>query len=136
MEQLLDPLLRLAQRELEQHGEFYPFGAALTGEGDIRMLMATSGEPRPESQPLIDLLYDQLRDQVGGGGIRASGVCFDVRLHSPDTDAIQVALEHVGADPVAIYLPYTRLLRGTEYGELFATPGQRHVFLPSAPHEG
>ena len=130
MDALLDPLIRFAQETLARHGEFYPFAAVMTSTGAVEMVGEEAVEEDPSSQALIDVIYRALADRSRGGGIRALGVCFDVRL--PDrgnTDAIQVSLEHASSDPVNVYLPYERTrLRGTEYGELFATPGERRVF--------
>ena len=45
------------------------------------------------------------------------------------TDAVKVAIEHEGGDPVEVFLPYAkRRLRGVEYGELFAQSGTARVF--------
>jgi hypothetical protein len=129
MDSLLDILIRQAQELLEKHGEFYPFGAAVSREGDINLSSAYSGSERPESQALIDLIYEGFGEARSQGEIRAVGVCFDVRLSGRDKgDAIQVALEHSGADPVNVFVPYKKGRRGPEYGELFATRGERHVF--------
>ena len=78
----------------------------------------------------MDLLYQGLADRARGGEIRASGVCFDVRLPERDnTDAIQVSLEHPSARTHDVLLPYRpQRLRGVKYGELFATPGERRIF--------
>ena len=130
MDALVDALIRFAQEMLAKHGEFFPFGAAVTGTGAVEMVGGYTGEERPPSQAVIDLLYQGLADRARGGEIHASGVCFDVRLRGRDnTDAIQVSLEHASADPVNVFLPYKRQrLGGVKYGELFATSGERRIF--------
>jgi hypothetical protein len=130
MDSLLDALITFAQQTLEKYGEFYPFAAAITSGGELQMVGGETGDERPASQEVLDTLYAGLGDQARRGEIRASGVCFDVRLRGADTDdAIQVSLEHSEGDPANVYLPYKRRrLRRLEYGELFATPGDRRVF--------
>ena len=130
MDALLDALIRFAQEMLAKHGEFFPFGAAITGTGALEMVGGYTREERPPSQALIDLLHQGLADRARDGEIRASGVCFDVRLPERDnTDAIQVSLEHASAEPLNVFLPYKRQrLRGVKYGDLFATPGERRIF--------
>ncbi len=130
MDALLDALMRFAQEMLDKHGEFYPFAAVVTNDGDLQMVSAYSETEHPPSQELIDLLHARLRDQARGGEIRAAGVCVDVRVRSPhDTDAIQASLEHRDADPVNVFLPYRkRRLGDYDYGELFATAADRRVF--------
>ena len=94
------------------------------------MVGGHTGEKRPPSQAVIDLLYQGVADRAQGGEIRASGVCFDVRLRErDDTDAIQVSLEHASAEPVNVFLPYKRQrLGGVKYGQLFATSGESRIF--------
>jgi hypothetical protein len=36
LDELLDTLLPFAQQMLQKHGEFFPFGAAMTSSGEIR----------------------------------------------------------------------------------------------------
>lgn len=128
LDSLLDALIRFAQEILEKHGEFYPFAATVTSEGTVEIVGADPGQEHPESQQVIDLLYAGLEGRVQQGGIRAAGVCLDVRL--PDgSDAIQVSLEHVMGDPMRVFLPYKRRrLRGLEYGQVLANTGDRRLF--------
>src|SRR3972149_74655 len=122
MASLLDPLLRFAQQTLGTRGEFYPFAAAVTSGGSIEMIASDTGQDRPASQQVLDGLYAGLVDRASRGDIRATGVCFDVRLRGQNGgDAIRVSLEHVEGNPVNVFLPYKRrTLREIEYGELFA----------------
>ena len=130
MDALLDALIRFAQEMLAKRGAFFPFAAAVTDTGAVEMVGGYTGEERPPSQAVIDLLYQGLADRARGGEIRASGVCFDVRLTGRDnTDAIQVSLENASAEPVNVFLPYKRQrLGGVKYGQLFATSGERRIF--------
>lgn len=129
MDSLLDMLLRQAQDFLQTHGEFYPFGATVTHQGEIQLAAAYTGSERPDSPAVIDLLYEGFVSSRSRGEIRATGICFDVRLRDRGQDAIQVALEHSEADPVNVFLPYVKGGDAPGYGELFATPGERRVFV-------
>lgn len=134
MDALLDALLPFAQQMIGKHGEFYPFAAALDSSGEIQMVAGHTGEERPDSSELIELLYEGLSQQASSGEIRAAGVCADVRVTPPGsrdvTDAIRVAIEHTGSEPVEVFLPYVgRKFRGAQYGELFAQPGTARVFV-------
>jgi hypothetical protein len=134
MDAMLDALLPFAQQMIAKHGEFYPFAAALDSSGELQMVAGNTGEEHPDSSELIDLLIEGLSQQASSGEIRAAGVCADVRVTPPGsgdvTDAIRVAIEHAGSEPVEVFLPYaSRKFRGAEYGELFAQPGTPRVFL-------
>jgi hypothetical protein len=132
MDALLDPLLTFAQRSLDQHGEFFPFGATISSEGELAMAAATTESDRPPSQELIDLMEEEFRQAASRGEIRAAAICLDVLLRPPGAepiDAIEVRIEHREADPVNVHLPYKkRRLRGIEYGDLSASHGVPRVF--------
>jgi hypothetical protein len=131
MNALLDSLLGFAKQVLEKHSEFYPFAASVSSQGEVGMVGAYVGEERPSSQEVIDALYEALTGAAKRSEIRAAGVCVDVRLSGRDEgDAVRAALEHAKSDPVYVFLPYKRSrLRGTSYGELFATAGERRIFV-------
>jgi hypothetical protein len=133
MDSLLEALLSVAQQALEKRGEFYPVGAAVDSDGQIRLVAADVDGEHPESLAVIEGLYAGLGKQAAAGEIRGAAVCADVLITPPGqsnkTDAISVSIEHVDGDPVEVLLPYARRrLRGPEYGELFAQAGSRRVF--------
>jgi hypothetical protein len=133
LDAVLDHLIQFAQQTLGRYGEFYPFGAALTIEGEIvghaGKLVETD---RPPSQAIIDLILDGMKREAEAGTIRASGLCYDVKSRMPDgtiTDAIYVSLEHRSGRNVVVVQPYSkRRLRGIKYGELVAQAGEAQVF--------
>src|SRR5437867_8720804 len=55
-EKLLDSLLPFAEKMLQQHREFFPFGGRMAPDGTITHEGAHSGTEHPPSQELIDLL--------------------------------------------------------------------------------
>ncbi len=122
MDALLDALLRFAQQMLDDHGEFYPFAAAISSAGELEMVATVSGQEHPDSSEVIELLYEGLALRAAASEIRATGVCADVRVTPPGstdkTDAIRVSIEHASGDPVEVLVPYRkRKLRAAEYGE-------------------
>jgi hypothetical protein len=135
MDSLLTACIELAQRLLEEHGEFYPFGHAIQADGRLELVSSfvEADDDRPDSAELLDLLCDGLAEMAKDGRIRASAVCADVRVRrsgeSEARDAIQVAVEHRDADPVAVLMPYVKKrLGGFEFDELTASAAERRVF--------
>jgi hypothetical protein len=133
-DQLLNVLLPHAQELLKKYGEFYPFAASLTTDGQVELHAGYSGEEKPPSQEIIDLLVEGLRSEAQEGRFRAAGICFDVRVQPPDgqakTDAVAVTLEHQAGDAVCVYLPYRkRFLGKIAYGDLFATAEDPQIFV-------
>jgi hypothetical protein len=124
---LLNALLPFAQQELEKLGEFFPFGAIVTVDGETKLLGADSmREERPESASIISMLLgdaQNTRDEL-----RAVGICSDVRAN--DSDAIRVDLEHSEGAVMAVLLPYARKRfgRGIEYAALQAGVATKRVW--------
>jgi hypothetical protein len=132
LDALLNVLLPFAQEMLAKRGEFLPFGASMSQDGEIAMAAASLSDPQTPEQ-LLRTLEDGLRTRASASEIRAAGVCADVRIRHPDTDqvsdAIQARLEHAEGEAVDVLLPYRKKLFGRlTYGEPFAEPGSGTIF--------
>ena len=55
-EKLMNALLPFAQQTLERHGEFFPYGGAMKGSGEIANLAGYDGRENPPSADIIRLL--------------------------------------------------------------------------------
>jgi len=124
---LLNVTLPFAQQMLAKAGEFYPFGTAVTVNGQTHMFAADPGQgEHPVSGDVRTSLLDGMRQ--AREKFRAIAVCFDVRL--PDSDAIRVELEHRDGQAMAVLLPYKkkRLGRGVDYQDLRATTTDKTVW--------
>jgi hypothetical protein len=133
---LFDELLPFAKRMLAEQGEFYPFGAYITGDGRHVSVGAKTESDRPKSKDLIDIMATNFRSEALEGRIRAAGICFDVRVVPPGqvdkTDAVQVSLEREG-EAVDVFVPYAQLPDGDySYGETFACHRTPEFFVQ--PH--
>jgi hypothetical protein len=127
LNELVDALLRMAEMLLRKNGEFYPIGAVISSDGEIRHVGAgIEGDDHPPSQPLIDLMTETFRKEASDGKLRAAGICYDVLTAPPGKhqkqDAICCALEHCLGEAVNVFRPYIRTEDGEfEFDELFAT---------------
>jgi len=83
---------------LQKHGEFFPFGAAMTPSGEIVSVAGYDGREQPPSQEVINLLKDGFRAGAKENKYRATGLFFDARTIPPGTnektDAVAIALDH------------------------------------------
>jgi len=130
LDAILDTLIRFAQQQLAKRGAFHPFGASVLLSGEINLDAVY--EEGQQFQVMIDVLVDGFRSRRHEYSV--IGICFDARVIDPNTgektDAIAVSLEGVNDDAVTVYLPYSRSrFRGMKYGEIFATAGERQVFI-------
>jgi hypothetical protein len=127
LDALLELTLPFAQQQLAEHGEFFPFAAAVGADGAPRLIAADPGlGERPASRDVLDQLVGGLREQAGD--IRAAALVADVRVG--ESDAARVELEHRDGQAICVLLPYRRrrLRRGVDYGELGAAPGQPRIW--------
>jgi hypothetical protein len=127
LDALLELILPFAQQQLAEHGEFFPFAAAVGADGAPRLIAADPGRgERPASTDVLDQLVGGLREQAGD--IRAAALVADVRVG--ESDAARVELEHRDGQAICVLLPYKRrrLRRGVDYGELGAAPAQPRIW--------
>src|SRR6185369_633062 len=93
-EDILNALMPLAKQMLEKHGEFFPFGGAILGDGKIAIVGFHEGDEHPPSQKVIDGLLEGFRAGAKQGKYRAIGIAFDIRTVPPGattkTDAVAV----------------------------------------------
>jgi hypothetical protein len=135
LDALFAHLLPFAHQTLEKYGEFFPFGASLGKDGQLRPVMGHTGSDRPPSQELIDLIRSGF--QMQRASLVAVGTCYDVRIRPrPDAkpqDAICISLEHEDGLTLMVFEPYSKHGTAITYASAFAEPGQARVFaLPRA----
>jgi len=124
---LLGTCLPLAQRFLNESGEFYPFGAKVTLDGETEMVMAHPGPggENPASADVVEALVEALR--VNESDTRAAAVVSNFR--TTESDVIRVDLEHRDGHALVVVLPYEATPGGgIEYRVLQAGSGTRRVW--------
>lgn len=127
---LLGVAIEFAQRQLDTHGEFFPYAAAIGTDGQAEMIAARPDphDEHPASADVIDACIAALANRCSQ--IRAGAVVADVRLRDQGRDAIRVDLEHADGHALTVLLPYTkkRLRRGIDYGQIRAQAGHRRIW--------
>jgi len=133
VEILMNNLLPFAKQMLAKHGEFYPYGGYIALNGKITHVGGQiEGTDRPKSQPMIDLLRENLKQKARDGKLKAAVVIFDVRIKPPKeenkTDAIQVCLDHQSGYSAEVLFPYTFTNGELLFGKTFAQKGDGEIF--------
>ena len=131
---LLDTLIRFAKQCLEKQETFLPFGAATLANRTISHVAGHSGEERPGAPRVLQFLEGALRAMAAKDGLKAVGICVDIRFASspdePKTDAIQVFLEHREGNVVNVLLPYRKKSPGqVSYAKLIAIRAEPKIFI-------
>ncbi|UCG46747.1 MAG: hypothetical protein JSU94_14730 [Phycisphaerales bacterium] len=134
LDELLNALYGAAREMLAKHGEFFPFGACTDVNGEVALVGGHTGDERPPSQEVIDVITAGLKDRAGKGEIKAAGICFDASVIPPGesrkVDAICARLEHSNGESALVFLPYRKSWFGrTKYGRLFAKQGGHDIFV-------
>ena len=139
LDRLLNTVLQFADEMLRRHGEFYPYGAAITREGEEQVFAADTTEaedPNP-SEVLTSLVNGMSAES---NDLRAAALVSDVT--SEKTEAVMVHLEHADSMAITVVLPYRRTPADTgdtgetgdteiEYDDLAATPAEALIWRRS-----
>jgi hypothetical protein len=124
---LLNAALLFAEQTISKYGEMYPFGAAVTADGELKMLAADPGSgEHPASQVILDGLYAGARQSQDEH--RAVAFVADVKANG--SDAVRVELEHREGATLVLLVPYTRsrLKKTVTLGQISAGPGERRIW--------
>ncbi|MHB8188578.1 MAG: hypothetical protein ACYDDU_21410 [Dermatophilaceae bacterium] len=128
LDELLDACIGFAQQQLADHGEFFPYAAAIRANGQVEMIASRPDltNNRPKSAAVIASCEVTLADMREA--LRAAAVVADVR--TTDGDCIQVNLEHAEGPALTVLLAYARRrFRGTvDYGQLTATTATPRIW--------
>lgn len=139
LHELLKYCMDFGRTMLEDSGEFYPFGAVIDADGQLKAVGAYDGNEMPNSQDIYRLLSDALTSDARAGNVVAIALAADVNIPStykpPSPDALRVQLETEGYSRF-IYVPYTLSKRGlfkktttANYGEPIPVDVPPQIFL-------
>jgi hypothetical protein len=137
LDRLLNTVLPFADEMLRRHGEFYPYGAAITREGEEQVFAADPGDAEdPNPSEVLTSLVQGMSAEVNE--LRAAALVSDVT--SGKTDAIMVHLEHADSMAITVVLPYRLGEQGPEVEDaaieydddaLAATPAEALIWRRS-----
>jgi hypothetical protein len=132
-EQLLGSVLPFAEKMLQQHHEFFPFGGHMTPDGKIGLDGTHDGAEHPPSQTLIDQLQQSFQQSARTQNLRSCAIVYDIRTVPPcrteKQDAIAALVDHVSGYSVVVVYPYK--FDGQKKLQVeapFATEGSYKVF--------
>lgn len=124
---LLNVVLPVAEDLLSSNGEFYPFGALVSDQGETT-LTGSAPEPQvdPGSDEVLAVLYKGARADAGKS--RAAAFVADVRTEG--SDAVRVELEHQEGVALVVLLPYTRsrFRKALQFGQMSLSPAEPRIW--------
>lgn len=132
VEEVMNSGLSFGTEMLEKHGEFFPYGGAMTASGEVISVGGYTGEEQPPSQEVIELLRNGYRKAAESGEYKATALFYDVRVVPPESttksDAIAVELDHEQGYSVVVFFPYQLNSGKVIFGQVFAQQGANEIF--------
>ncbi len=131
-EELVSAALPHAEGMLLAHGEFFPFGSAVTLDGDITQLAVDEEHREASMEDVVEALKVKLRSGADTNTYRATALVFPIHTQLPDTDdeteAVAIALDHQANYSVVLIIPYVLADGAVEFGEAIAQQGEDDIF--------
>jgi hypothetical protein len=117
LDELLNVVLPFAEDQLGKHGEFFPFGAALSSTGETVLLGA---DPRLGDRPLSEDVLRALYEGARADSVDLRAAAFVADVLAGGSDAIRVEVEHRDGPALTVVLPYqrSRLRRRISFGQM------------------
>jgi hypothetical protein len=88
---LLNVVLPLAEDLLGKHGEFYPFGGAVSTKGEASL---TAADPGLGRRPASDQVLTSLMEGARANATSSRAAAFVADVRADGADAVRVELEH------------------------------------------
>jgi hypothetical protein len=127
LDTLLTEAVNLAETLLEKNGDFFPFGVALTADGNLIRIEDWSDQHQLTVGEAIAILSDRLRIAVCDERYRSTAVVSDVRLRdrklAVESDAIRVDIQDCQSSPITCFVPYAIENGAVETRDVIAIPG-------------
>lgn len=131
-EALMNEAYPFAEQMLAEHGEFYPFGLALTDFDEYAAVGGYDDREQPPSTEVIALIKEGFVKRARRRGYKATALVYDVRVVVPATgqqsDAVAFALDHRDKFSVIVFIPYRLEAGAPVFDEAFAQEGERDIF--------
>jgi hypothetical protein len=128
---LLDHLLTLVEKWLQEFDDFVPCGSAITTEGKI-VGHAVTVDDSTTVESAMKMLFTELREKAQEGSIRACCVSYNgvLEKEGETVPAIVIILEHVLGPAMVLRRPYAKGADGIfTFGRLEGEKGvQAEVF--------
>jgi hypothetical protein len=129
MRALLAVLLPFARESIAEHGDFFPFGAAMLPDGELQTAPTWEGDDAPTAEDVLDVVRTGLRARADRGELLATGVVAGVSIDAGAFPlGIRIELEHRDGDAVTWVIPYRSDDERYDEGEPFTVDGVRSTW--------
>ena len=138
-ESLMNAVLPFAESRLLKYGEFFPFGGALTDNGEITGVGVYDGREQPPSKDVILLMKQAFQQGAKSGEYKATALVYDVLVTLPSSgkksDALAVSLNHRDDYSAIVFFPYEIKEGRLQFGGAFVQKGEADIFSLQLVHD-
>lgn len=132
-EDLMNSVLPFAKLMLRKEREFFPYGGAMTPDGQMIDVGADTGDEHPASKEVLAVLEKGFQDAAKTGKYKATAIVVDMLVVPPGKsakqDAIAVRLDHRDGFSAIVFFPYVLGSDGALAVEApFAVKGEQRIF--------
>ena len=115
LHELLTYCVDFATTMLNDSGDFYPFGAVIGSDGELRTVAGYDGAEQPAPRDIYKILGEGFKAMAKAGEIRAAALASNVNIPpeypAPARDGLRVHIECEGYARF-IYVPYVLVHKG------------------------
>lgn len=137
-ELLMNELLAFAERMLNEHSGFHPFGGYLDASAKVVHVGVQSGPGRSKPQQKVEVMVDSFKKLAAEGKAIAFAIATDVKLPRDDgskRDAIKFFLEHESGYCAEVFFCYEAAAKGdVEITDTIAQQGDPLFFTAGTVH--
>jgi hypothetical protein len=129
LKELTDLMFPFAQDLLSKHDSFPPFGATVSNEDEIAILIEDQ-EDLPPPHEIIEHMTAQMREQFAEKKIQLGAMCLDVQVATATEGEMRTAIcAHFESREIVMqaFLPYQKVAGEYQYGDVIvqkATSGR------------
>lgn len=128
VEKLKENITIQAKNYLSEFGEFYPFGAVILPNGELKPTSVYFNEEFPAKENVLKNLENALKEGVEKKLYSAVAIGVDVLTIPPEMekkmDAIEIRVNLKNSFKINFYLPYEKLDSGKfKYYDVFSNEG-------------
>lgn len=131
-QQLLNSVLPAAKQILIEQGSIYPYGGAITAEGEIISIAPHKDDAVLPLNEILPMLAQVFVESAASEEFVATALVYQARIVTPEnnreTDSIAVALDHMLGYSITAFLPFSVVDGKPVFGSMIAEPGANRVF--------
>lgn len=127
---LLERMLTLIEKWLQERDGFLPCGASISTDGELTGQIVGADESST-TESVMHMLFDSLQARAQAGGIRATCICYDGGFEEDGefVPAIVIILEHIQGPATIFHRPYRKNPDGTYgYAQMEGERVQSEIF--------